>query len=89
MDDFAPDVLISDIGMPDMDGYELVKRMRERTAETGKRIPAIALTAYARAEDRLKALAAGFEMHVTKPVEPAELVMVVDRLLRLARPAVP
>jgi PAS domain S-box-containing protein len=86
IDGWAPKVLISDIGMPDMDGYELIKRVRERTAKGDKRIPAIALTAYARAEDRLKALAAGFEMHVTKPVEPAELVMVVDRLMRQTKP---
>jgi PAS domain S-box-containing protein len=72
-----PDILISDIGMPDVDGYELIRRLRELPLECGGKIPAIALTAYARVEDRLKALRAGFQMHVPKPVELAELVTVV------------
>lgn len=73
----VPDVLISDIGMPDHDGYELIRRLRALPLEDGGRVPAIALTAYARVEDRLKALRAGFQMHVPKPVELAELVTVV------------
>ncbi|MDX6385599.1 MAG: hypothetical protein QOK48_3172 [Blastocatellia bacterium] len=72
-----PDILISDIGMPDVDGYELIRRLRELPLEGGGKVPAIALTAYARVEDRLKALRAGFQMHVPKPVELAELVTVV------------
>jgi signal transduction histidine kinase/ActR/RegA family two-component response regulator len=72
-----PDVLISDIGMPDVDGYEFIRRLRELPLEGGGKVPAIALTAYARVEDRLKALRAGFQMHVPKPVELAELVTVV------------
>lgn len=72
-----PDVLISDIGMPDEDGYDLIGRLRALPQESGGKVPAIALTAYARVEDRLKALRAGFQMHVPKPVELAELVTVV------------
>jgi len=63
------------------DGYSLIKKVRERGAERGGNVPAVALTAYARDEDRMRALGAGFQMHVTKPVEPSELLMVVHRLL--------
>jgi PAS domain S-box-containing protein len=69
-----PDVLVSDIGLPDVDGYELMKRIRARPPAQGGLIPAIALTAYARSEDRTKALRAGYQAHIAKPVEPAELV---------------
>jgi signal transduction histidine kinase len=72
----SPTVLISDIGMPETDGYELIRRVRTLTS-----IPAIALTAYAREEDRRRALEAGFQAYVAKPVEPAELVRVVAALL--------
>jgi PAS domain S-box-containing protein len=77
-----PDVLISDIGMPDEDGYELIRQVRARAADDGGRVPAIALTAYARVEDRMQALRAGYQMHVTKPVELAELAAVVASLAR-------
>jgi CheY-like chemotaxis protein len=77
-----PDVIISDIGMPNVDGYEFIKRVRKLPAEDGGRVPAVALTAYARMEDRLKALRAGYEMHVPKPVELTELVAVITSLLR-------
>jgi len=80
LDDWVPDVVICDIGMPGQDGYELIRHVRERPAARGGLVPAIALTAYARIEDRLKVLAAGFQMHVPKPVEPAELVAVVASL---------
>lgn len=79
-EEYAPDVLVSDIGMPEEDGYDLIKKIRRLESKTGKRIPAVALTAYARVEDRLKALSAGYNMHVTKPVEPAELVLVIASL---------
>jgi CheY-like chemotaxis protein len=79
---FKPDVLVSDIGMPLEDGYSLIRKLRQLSAEQGGEIPAIALTAYARAEDRMKAIAAGFQMHISKPVEPAELVTVVASLAR-------
>jgi CheY-like chemotaxis protein/anti-sigma regulatory factor (Ser/Thr protein kinase) len=76
-DSFSPDVLVSDIGMPNVDGYELLRRIRN----SGKtQLPAVALTALSRIEDRVKALAAGYQMHVAKPVEPAELLAVVSSL---------
>ena len=80
-----PDLLISDIGMPGEDGYELIRRVRELPAENGGRVPAIALTAYARAEDRMQALRAGYQMHVPKPVELAELVAVAASLVQRGR----
>ncbi len=72
-----PDVLISDIGMPDEDGFMLINRIRSLSREEGGRIPAIALTAYATDDDRQRALAAGFENHVAKPVNPAQLINAV------------
>jgi CheY-like chemotaxis protein len=77
-----PDLLISDIGMPDEDGYELMRRVRSLPPERGGRVPAIALTAYARVEDRMHALRAGYQMHVPKPVELAELAAVAASLVR-------
>jgi PAS domain S-box-containing protein len=77
-----PDILISDIGMPVEDGYELIRRVRALPAESGGKIPAIALTAYARTEDRLQALRAGYQMHLPKPVEMAELVAVAASLIQ-------
>lgn len=74
---WLPDVVISDIEMADSDGYELMRRVQSLPAEGGGCVPAVALTSYARAEDRMKALAAGFQMHVPKPVEAAELVTVL------------
>jgi signal transduction histidine kinase/CheY-like chemotaxis protein len=70
-------VLVSDIGMPDADGFDLLKRLRGLWRERGGEVPAIALTAFARAEDRMKVLRAGFRMHVAKPVEAAELCIAV------------
>lgn len=75
-----PDVLLSDIGMPVEDGYSLIRRVRALAPEQGGRIPAAALTAFAREEDRIKALSAGFQMHVPKPIEPMQLVTVVKQL---------
>ena len=75
-----PDVLISDIEMPGEDGYALIRRVRELAPERGGRVPAIALTAYGRREDRLHAISAGFSMHVPKPVDPAELITLVASL---------
>jgi PAS domain S-box-containing protein len=74
-----PDVLISDIGMPKEDGYSLMRRVRRLEGETG-RLPAIALTAYARAEDRLKAIEAGYQLHLEKPVEASTLISMVETL---------
>ncbi|MEO7548774.1 MAG: ATP-binding protein, partial [Ramlibacter sp.] len=71
------DVLVSDIGMPDVDGYELLRRIRQLGPQGGGALPAIALTAFARSEDRIRALRAGFTVHVSKPVEPSEIVATV------------
>jgi signal transduction histidine kinase/two-component SAPR family response regulator len=81
IEEFRPDVLLSDIGMPGQDGYELIRQIRSRTASEGGQVPAIALTAFARSEDRARALAAGFQMHVSKPVVPHELLDIVARLV--------
>ena len=76
-----PDVLVSDLGMPDQDGYELIKQVREtESADNTSRIPALALTAYAKAEDRVRALAGGYQVHLAKPVEPAEFILMVANL---------
>ena len=77
---FAPDVLISDIGMAERDGYDLIRMIRSGNSSR-RRLPAVALTAFARVEDRMKALSAGFNMHVPKPVEPAELIAVIASLI--------
>jgi CheY-like chemotaxis protein len=81
------DVLVSDIGMPLMDGYGLIEEIRQLPAESGGRIPAAALTAYAGVEDRMRVLSAGYQIHLPKPVEPAELTTVVANLAeRYAKP---
>ena len=72
-----PDVLVSDIGMPDADGFELLRRVRALGPDRGGKVPAIALTAFARSEDRTRALRAGFLVHVAKPIDPSELVATV------------
>jgi CheY-like chemotaxis protein len=82
------DVLVSDIGMPQMDGYTLIEKIRQLPSERGGRIPAAALTAYAGVEDRMRVLSAGYQMHVPKPVEPDELATVVESIaLRYVRPS--
>ncbi len=83
---WRPEVLLADIELPDADGYELMRQVRTLPAEFGGRVPAVALTTHARVEDRMKALAAGFQMHVPKPVEPAELLTVLGSVTgRLAK----
>lgn len=77
---FTPQVIISDIGMPNEDGYSFIRRVRTLSAEAKRNIPAIALTAFARNEDRTRALVEGFNMHVAKPVEPTALVQAVTEL---------
>jgi PAS domain S-box-containing protein len=71
------DILVSDIGLPEKDGYDLMQAVRRLAAEAGGAIPAIALTAYARSEDRTRAFRAGYQAHMAKPVEPAELVATI------------
>jgi signal transduction histidine kinase/DNA-binding response OmpR family regulator len=78
---FQPVVLVSDIGMPGEDGYSLIHKVRSRAPAQGGQVPAIALTAYARDGDRNQALAAGFQRHLAKPVEPAELAAVIASLM--------
>ncbi|MEA2695666.1 MAG: hypothetical protein QOJ16_5053 [Acidobacteriota bacterium] len=81
LDRRLPDVLVSDIGMPEEDGYSLIRKLRARGPERGGTLPAAALTAYARSEDRVQALQAGFNTHIAKPVDPYELVCRVARLV--------
>jgi len=78
----VPDILISDIGMPGTDGYDLIKQVRALPPDRGAKVAAIALTAYTRIEDRLQALRAGYDMHVPKPVELAELCAVAASVVR-------
>jgi CheY-like chemotaxis protein len=84
-----PDVLVCDIVMPDEDGYSLIRRLRALEKTENGALPAIALSAYARSEDRTKAIRSGFQNHLAKPVEPAELLAVVSSLAgrRVANPA--
>jgi CheY-like chemotaxis protein len=79
MPNLTPDVVVSDIAMPEVDGYEFIQRLRTLAEPKGSDIPAIALTAYAGAQDRRRALELGFDQHLTKPVDPAELVRVIVR----------
>ena len=81
----SPDVLIVDLGMPGMDGFEFIARIRASTNAKVRDLPAAALTAFARSEDRTKALRSGFEMHLAKPVDPGELVASVATLVRRAQ----
>jgi CheY-like chemotaxis protein len=74
---WRPDVLVSDIEMPGEDGYSLIRKVRALAAEEGGQTPAVALTAYGRPQDRTRALAAGFNMHVPKPVDPGELTTII------------
>jgi PAS domain S-box-containing protein len=80
-----PDVLVADLGMPEMDGFEFIKRVRALPSPHARDLPAAALTAFARSEDRTKALQHGFEMHLAKPVDPGELVASVATLVRRSR----
>jgi len=80
LEQHQPDILISDLGMPDEDGYSLIEKIRALPLERGGNIPAAALTAYARAEDRMRVLRSGFQFHLPKPVDSAELVTVVASL---------
>jgi CheY-like chemotaxis protein len=79
-----PDVVLSDIEMPDGDGYELVRALRAAPDARRRGLPIVAVTAYGRLEDRIRLLSAGFNMHLTKPVDPSELVAVILNLTRRA-----
>jgi len=80
LESFKPNILISDIAMPAHDGYELIRRVRVLPPDKGGKIPAIALTAFVRAQERLKVLSAGYQRHVPKPLQPLELAIVVASL---------
>jgi CheY-like chemotaxis protein len=79
-------VLIADLGMPAMDGYAFIAQVRQSTDPAIREIPAAALTAFARSEDRVQAMDSGFEVHLSKPIEPVELMAVVASLARRRRP---
>jgi len=81
----APDLLIADIGLPHEDGYSLIRKVRALESESANRVPAMALTAYSRPQDRDRVLAAGFQMHVTKPVAPDEFLEAVSTLARRSK----
>lgn len=81
-------MLVSDIGMPGEDGYALIQRVRDLPRDRGGRVPAGALTANVKPEDRMQALAAGFRTHAPKPVEPDQLALAIARLAGLIRPPV-
>ena len=88
LEEHRPDILLSDIGMPGEDGFAFMARVRALGAGRGGALPAIALTAYARSEDRARALAVGFNRHVAKPIKPADLLLVIrDMVAREGRPA--
>ena len=78
----VPDVVVTDLGMPRMDGFALIERLRQHSNARIREVPAAALTAYARSEDRVKALRAGFQIHLAKPIDPAELVTTVASLAK-------
>jgi CheY-like chemotaxis protein len=82
LESFQPDVLVSDIGMPEIDGYSLIKKVRNLPAVKWRQIPAIALTAYAREDDHQQAINSGYQRHVTKPLEPERLIQAVVTLTR-------
>jgi signal transduction histidine kinase/ActR/RegA family two-component response regulator len=84
---WRPDVVVSDIAMPGEDGYSLIRKIRLLPVDTGGNVPAVALTAYAKIEDRVTILSAGFQMYLSKPANPNELVAVVGSLARRRRPA--
>ncbi len=79
---FQPDVLVSDISMPDVDGYQLIQQVRSLPPTAGGQVPAIALTAYARNSDRKHAIASGYQWHLTKPLDPERLVQAIAALTR-------
>ena len=79
----VPDLMIADIGLPDQDGYELIRQVR--AIDSARGLPAVALTAYAQPNDRDRALAAGFQLHIAKPVHPAEFVHTVGELVQRFR----
>jgi len=86
-DAFAPDVLVSDVGMPETDGFALVREIRRLPSQRTRKLPAIAVTAYANPEDRVRALVAGFQNHIPKPVDANVLAIAIARLVASHQPS--
>ena len=86
IESFRPDVLVSDIGMPGMDGYQFIENVRRLPEAQGGKVPAVALTAFAREEDRQRALNAGFQVHLAKPIESSVLIQTLTQLIQVGRP---
>jgi len=86
LDGQTPDAIVSDLGMPGMDGFELLAELRRSPVESRRRIPAAAVTAYARSEDRARSLTSGFQIHLSKPIDPRELVAAVGALASRVAP---
>jgi CheY-like chemotaxis protein len=82
LDSEVPDVVVADLGMPKVDGYQFIDQVRRDRNRQVRDLPAAALSAYARPEDRMRALRAGFHIHLAKPIDPAELVTTVAALVR-------
>ena len=82
LDADVPDVVVADLGMPQVDGFQFIDRVRRHRNARVRDVPAAALTAYARSEDRMKALRAGFQIHLAKPIDPAELVTTIAALAK-------
>jgi CheY-like chemotaxis protein len=82
LDAEQPDVVVADLGMPHVDGFQFIDRVRRHRKRRVRDVPAAALTAYARSEDRMKVLAAGFQIHLAKPIDPAELVTTIASLAK-------
>ena len=80
LDEHTPDAIVSDLGMPGMDGFELLAQLRQSANESRRNIPVAALTAYARSDDRIRCLKSGFQIHLSKPIDPGELVATVAAL---------
>jgi CheY-like chemotaxis protein len=88
MENSWPDVLVSDIGMPVEDGYDLIRKVRLIGTERGAHVPAVALTAYTREEDRARSLAEGYEEYLPKPIDPSELIKLLARLAQNKRSSI-
>jgi CheY-like chemotaxis protein len=89
LDEWVPDVIVSDIGMPGVDGYEFMRLLRSQPPERGGRVAALALTAFARLEDAVRARASGYQGHLAKPISPQDLVAAIAKLQREGAPREP
>jgi CheY-like chemotaxis protein len=85
LQEWRPDILVSDIDMPGEDGYTLIRKIRALDEARGGKTPAVALTAYGRTEDRVQTLSSGYSMHIPKPVDPEEFTTIIARVARVLR----